>query len=157
MASATYEVTALALALLPESDRRRSKDFASYSVEWLPLAASAGRAKASVTIDAQHDFIGLLLTGNSTDTATPPVENATPQFTINFEFADRKVFDKEVHWRNIIGSASTPFPLPFPWWLSRASTLTGLLSNLTATANNARVTVHGFILHDYGRTSSRGY
>lgn len=157
MASATYEVTALAMALLSSADRARAKDFTSYSLEWLPLAANASRSNQKFTVQADTDFVGLYITGNMTDTATPPVENATPQATIQFEIADRKSFDKDVHWRQVIGSAAQPFPLPFPWWISRASTLNAYLSNLTATAYNARITIHGFVLHDRPRTTSRGY
>jgi hypothetical protein len=157
MAGATYEVPALALALLPQSDKIRSKDYAAYSLEWLPINAGLANVQQQFQIDSNTDFVGLFLTGNVTDTAAPPVEDAAPQFTLQFKMADRTVFDKNVHWRQVIGSAVSPFPLPFPWWLSRASTLTAFLTSLTNVNRNVRITVHGFILHTYGASTSRGY
>lgn len=157
MASSTMEVTALALALLPQSDRVRSKDYQAYSLEWTPINAGAANVPQQFQIDANHDFVGLFLTGNSTDTANPPVEDTTPQLTLMFKAADRQVFDKNVHWRQVIGSGQSPFPLPFPWWLSRATTLFAQLTNLGTAARNVRITLHGFILHTYGASTSRGY
>jgi len=157
MAGATYEVPALAIALLAGSDKARSKDYAAYTLEWLPLAASQARVKATFTVDSQVDFVALYATGNATDTANPPVENATPQFLINFNVADRQVFDRDIHWRNAVGSAISPFPIPFPFYMPRATTLTGFLTNLTAVANNVRITFHGFVLHTYGKNESRAY
>lgn len=157
MASSTYEVPALALALLPKSDQARSKDYAAYSLEWLPITSGQSNVKAQFTIAADVDFIGLYLTGNSTDTATPPVEDTAPQLMLQFSVADRQVFDKAVHWRQVVGSAIAPFPMPFPWYMPKATTLTGFLTNLGNASRNVRVTVHGFILHTYGRTESRSY
>src|SRR5919205_372434 len=98
MASSTYEVTALALGLLPASDRARAKDYAAYSLEWLPINANTANVPAQFTVSADVDFVALYLTENATDTANPPVEDAAPQFTLNFKLADRQVFDKNVHW-----------------------------------------------------------
>lgn len=157
MAGATYEVPAMSLALLPASDRKRAKDYAAYSLEWLPINANTANVPAQFTVSSDVDFVALYLTGNATDTANPPVEDAAPQFTLNFKLADRTVYDKNVHWRQCIGSALNPFPLPFPWWITRAATLLAQLTSLTNVNRNARITVHGFILHTYGASTSRGY
>lgn len=157
MASSTYEVTALALGLLPQSDRARSKDYGAYSLEWLPINAGVANSPQQFTVDANTDFVGLYIAGNATDTANPPVEDTAPQFSVQFKIADHQVFDKAVHWRQVIGSAIAPFPLPFPWWISRAATLTATLTSLTNVNRNVRITIHGFILHTYGATTSRGY
>ena len=157
MASATYEVPALSLALLPASDRARAKDYAAYSLEWLPINAGVANAQGQFTVDSQTDFVGLFVTGNATDTANPPVEDATLQATINFKLADRQTFDKNVHWRQFVGSAAQPFPLPFPWWIARATTLTAFLTSLTNVNRNVRLTVHGFVLHTYLAGTSRAY
>jgi hypothetical protein len=157
MASATMDITALALALLPASARALSKDYRAYSFEWVPLAVSAAATPADFTVDPRNDFIGVLVTGNATDTAAPPVENATPQFTLNIKVGESDVFDKNVHWRNFVGSAIAPFPIPFPLYLPRGVKTTARLTNLTAVAGNARITIHGFHIHDYPRTQSRGF
>lgn len=151
MASATYEVPALAIALLSANDRRRAKDYQGYSLEWLPLAANGARVAQEFVVDGSHDFIGLYITGEVTDTAAPPVEQATPQFMINFKIADRSVFDKDAHWRTVVGFATGPFPIPFPLYVPRSAKLVANLSNLTATAFNVRLTIHGLILHNFAQ------
>lgn len=158
MASATYEVPALAIALLPASQREQSKDYAAYTLEWSPLAVSAARTSAKFTIDSSVNFVALYVTGYVTDTAAPPVDVPAPMLTLGLKVADRDLFDRDVHWRNFAGSAIAPMPLPFPLYMPRATTLQGFLSNLSAaTAVVARLTFHGFIIHDYGRDVSRAY
>ena len=157
MASSTYEITALALALLPASDRARSKDWRAYSLEWVPINAGQANVQAQFQVDTSIDFVALYATGEVTSTAAPPVENAAPQYTLQLNAADTKVFDKNVHWQNIAGSAKQPFPLPFPWWLSKGTTVTGLLTSLFNANENVRLTFHGFALKGFDRTTSRAY
>lgn len=160
MPGATYEVPALAIALLPASQRAQSKDYQAYSVEWLTLLASASKQKATVTVDSSSDFVALFVSGVVTDTATPPVLVANPMATLNISVGERNVFDKDVHWMNFVGTAGAAqgmFPLPFPLYMPRATTLQAFLTNLTATAFNYRLTFHGIVIHDYSRTTSRGY
>lgn len=157
MASSSYELPALALALLSASDRARSKDYNAYTLEWLPINGGSANVQASFTVDSSVDFVALYLTGEATDTATPPVEDATPQFLLQLKAADRQLFDRPIHWRNVAGSALQPFPLPFPIWLSKASTLLATLTSLTNVARNVRLTFHGFVLRQYDKTTSRGF
>lgn len=157
MAGSTYDVPAMALALLKASDRARSKDYAAYSLEWLPINGGVANQAAQFQVGSSVDFVGLFITGNATDTANPPVEDAAPQMTLQFNFADTRVFDKNVHWRQVIGSALNPFPLPFPWYLPAATTLTAYLTSLTNVARNVRITVHGFVLQAFPAAQSRGY
>lgn len=157
MASSTYEITALALALLPASDRARSKDWRTYSLEWTPINAGAANVQAQFQVDSSVDFVALLACGEVTSTAAPPVENAAAQYTLQLTAADSKVFDKNVHWRNLAGSAQAPFPLPFPWWLSKGTTVTGLLTSLFNANENVRLTFHGFALKGFGKDTSRAY
>lgn len=157
MASSTYEISALALALLPASDRERAKDYNAYSMEWLPINGGSANVQASFTVDSSVDFVATYVAGEVTDTATPPVEDATPQFMVQLKAADRQLFDKAIHWRALVGNGPAPFPLPFPLWLSKATTLLGTLTSLTNVARNVRLTFHGFVLRQYSRTTSRGY
>lgn len=147
----------MAIALLSASDRSRSKDYNAYTLEWLPINAGTSNVQASFTVDSSVDFVGLYMTGEVTDTATPPVEDATPQFLLQLKAADRQLFDRPIHWRMIAGVATQPFPLPFPLWLSRASTLLATLTSLTNVNRNVRLTIHGFVLRQYDKTTSRGF
>lgn len=157
MASSSYEIPALALALLLASDRARSKDYNAYSMEWLPINGGAANVQASFTVDSSVDFVACYVTGEVTDTATPPAEDAAPMLMLQLKAADRQLFDRAIHWRTFVGNGPAPFPLPFPIWLSKATTLLATLTSLTNVARNVRLTFHGFVLRPYDRTTSRGY
>lgn len=158
MPSATYEVPALSLALLPASQRALAKDVAAYSMEWLPLpAAPAVNTAAQFVTDANTDFVALFASGFVTDTSNPPVVNFGLMATLQLKLAERTLSNIPVHWLNIVGSAAAPFPLPFPLFMPRATTLQGLLTSFQTTNMNARLTFHGYVLHSYGATLARGY
>lgn len=157
MASAIYEMTALALALLPASQRNRSKVFAGYAMEWNPIQGSAASINASFTVDSQTDFVGLLAVGNATDQSAPPVFDTNFTALLNLKVADRLIFDKPVSWPAFIGTNFGPFPLPFPLWCSKASTITGILTNLNTANRVVRLTFFGFLLMNFDKTQSRGY
>lgn len=145
-----YDLVGVALRLLDMQNRATdAKDFAGYTLEWLPLAANAQRQKASFTVNSDVDFVALSATWYATDTGAPPVEQLTLQALINLSLADRQVFDRDTHIKAAFGQQTTNgFPLLFPLWLPRSSTLTGFLTNLdAANARNVRLTLSGFILH----------
>ena len=157
MASATYELPALTLALLTPADRLRAKSFTGYSMEWLPILAGAANTQAQFTISSDVDFIGLFITGTATDTASPPNIQSNYMAMLQLKAADRQLFDKPVQWNVVAGSAFSPFILPFPLWLPRATTLTGFLSSLSSINTNVRLAMFGFLLHTYNKTTSRGF
>lgn len=157
MASAIYEMTALALALLPANQRNRSKVFAGYAMEWNPIQGSAASINASFTVDSSTDFVGLLCVGNSVDQAAPPNNDANFTALLNLKVADRLIFDKPVSWPAFVGTSFNPFALPFPLWCSKASTVTGILTNLNTANRVARLTFYGFLLQNFDKTQSRGY
>jgi hypothetical protein len=148
----------MAIALLPASQRDLAKDYMVYSMEWLPALASPANTPASFTIDAQAgDFVALFVSGFVTDTASPPVTDFGLAATLQLKLAERTVFDKPVHWTNFVGSGVGPFPLPFPLYLPAATTLTGTITSFQTANRNARLSFHGFLLHTYSKTTSRGY
>lgn len=156
MATPLYDTLGAALALLGKNGRLDdAKDFAGYTLEWTPLAANAQRQKSSFTINSDVDFVALAATWYATDTAAPPAEIAAPMVTINLALADRQVFDKDTFLKAAFGQQTTGgFPLMFPLWLPRSTTLTAFASNLdAANARTLRLTLSGFILH-VGRSSS---
>lgn len=157
MASAMYEMTALALALLPASQRNRSKVFAGYAMEWNPIQGSAASINASFTIDSQTDFVALTVIGNATDQSAPPVNDGNLTALLNLKVADRLIFDKPVAWTAFVGANANQFPLPFPLWCSKASTVTGILTNLNTANRVVRLTFYGFLLMNFDKTQSRGY
>lgn len=157
MASAMYEITALALALLPANQRNRSKVYAAYAMEWNPIQGSAASVNASFTVDSATDFVALTVAGSVVDTAAPPNNDANFTALLNLKVADRLIFDKPVAWPAVVGTQFNPFALPFPLWCSKASTVTGILTNLNTANRVVRLTFHGFLLQQFDKTQSRGY
>lgn len=150
MASAIYDLLGAALALLPKEQRTKAKEYAVYTMQWLPMNANAVKQKASFTVDANADFVGLIPVWYVTDTATPPVEIAAPQLTFNMNIqGGRVIFDKDVRLKNAFGQMVTAgFPFAFPLWVPRTGTLNGFLTDLAATARQVEVAFHGFHLYD---------
>lgn len=157
MSSAMYEITALALALLPANQRNRSKVYAAYAMEWNPIQGGAASINASFTVDSQTDFVAISVTANVSDQSAPPVQDNSFTALLNLKVADRLLFDKPLSWNAFVGTAFNPFPLPFPLWCSKASTITGILTNLNTANRVARLTFHGLLLMNFDKSQSRGY
>jgi hypothetical protein len=150
MAATFFDLLGAALVLLPPDTRTKAKEYAPYSLEWAPMAANANKQKASFTVDANADFVGIFATWYATDTAAPPAEILAPQLMFNMNITGgRQVFDKDVHIKNFAGQQATNgFPFAFPLWVARTGTLNGFLTDLANLARNVRITVHGFHIYD---------
>lgn len=142
-----------ALSLLTAEQQKRARLEAFYSLTWLPLNASAGNAKATVTTQDDSDFIALRLRAYVTDTATPPVENETPQATLTLSIGSNALMPDQngVHLGTMTCSKASRLglDLAFPTYVARSTTLTAFLSNLTPTAMNVRVWLEGIRLMNY--------
>lgn len=145
-----FDLLGAALVLLPPETRDRAKEYAVYSLEWLPMAANASKQKASFTVDANADFVGIIPVWYVTDTAAPPAEILAPQVTFNLNVSGgRQIFDKDVHLKAAAGQQVTNgFPFAFPLWVARTGTLNGFLTDLANTARNVRLSIHGFHIYD---------
>jgi hypothetical protein len=135
------------LDLLPAAKRKNARLDAFYSLTWLPLAASAAAIKATVTTQDDSDFIAMRLVAYTTDTATPPVENTTPQATLTLQIGSNQLMPDAtgLHIGMLSASAAyrTAYEFSYPIWIARQTTLTGFLTNLTATAWNVRIHLEG--------------
>lgn len=145
------------LSLLPPQKQQSARLEAFYSLTWLPLAANAAQVKATVTTQDDSDFIALRLRAYCTDTATPPVELATPQATLTLSIGSNSLNPDGVglHVGTFTCSAAAREGLEFayPVYVARSTTLTAYLSNLTATAMNVRIFLEGIRLMNYAATS----
>lgn len=143
------------LSLLPDSRKDSARNWAIYTLQWLPLAASAGNAKASTSTQDSSDFICTGVAAYVTDTATPPVENTTPQATITLQIGDSSFMPdgNALHLQTLAVSAAwrQPHELEFPVYIQRNTSIVGFLTNLTATAMNVRLHLFGLRIFDRGR------
>ena len=137
-------------AYAPEIAQARETDFFVHTIEVLPLTANAVGQTASVQIS---DDGGFLITGISAIVTL--VDNTTNQafWPITIELLDsasgRYFGDKPIHLQNLAGSAQLPYNLTRPKPISRATAISARLNNLSATAFNVRLSLHGIKL--YGR------
>lgn len=121
------------------------------------MAANASKQKASFTVDANADFVGIIPMWYATDTAAPPAEVLAPQVTLNMNVSGgRQIFDKDVHIKNAFGQQVTSgFPFAFPLWVARTGTLNVFLTDLANTARNMRLTIHGFHIYDRDASTNK--
>lgn len=157
------DVLGAALTLLGQTGRTtdgqlRAKEYAAYTLEWAPMAANANKQKASFTIDANVDFVGIIPVWYATDTAAPPAEVLAPMVMFNANVTGgRVIYDKDVPLKNVCGqSVTNGFPFSFPVWLPRTSTFNGFLTDLANAARNIRLTIHGFVLYDRPSAGNKG-
>jgi hypothetical protein len=136
-----------ALRLVPDEFRSMGKIWANYSLLYLPLALSAANAKATVTTQDDSYFLGMTMEAYATDTATPPVELTAPQATVLFQLASNLLMPDQnpvhVSTFNTCATKNGEEDLDFPIWVPPSTTLTGLVTNLTATAMNLRIRFRG--------------
>lgn len=130
----------------------RVSDYYAHIIELLPLVANAAGQSGSVTISDDGDFIITEISAvvTAADNVTFLPDGQWP-FTVQLTDtgAGRQLTDKAVHFGNIAGTARQPFKLPRPKFLERATTVAGVFANLSGTAYNVRLTLHGVKL--FGR------
>ena len=132
------------LGLLPREFWPKTKDFFVYSIEFVPLAASA-TSTTSIQIQADSAFLITMGTVVVTDTTNATfISNIPELILITDAGSGRQLSDKAVHMNNLFGTAQLPAVWPFPKIMAPSSTLAATLQNLEATARNVRLSFWGF-------------
>jgi hypothetical protein len=132
------------LGLLPRQFWSRVKDFFVYSVELLPLNASATGA-AGVTISNEADF--LIMAGVRRVTSSDNLTDVSfyPAVVTIRDSAGVEIMDKAVHIENLFGTAQLPAIWPYPKLIPAGRTLTTTVQSLdTANNRNVRISYLGF-------------
>jgi hypothetical protein len=147
------------LSLIPTAKRNSARAWAAYSMQWLPLLASAAGVKGSVTTKDDSDFIVVRIKAYCTTNAIPPVENATPQATLDkLTIGSIAMFpdDNGQHLGQFAISSGDRrgHELEFPVWLPAQTSLNALLTNLTATDIMVRLTFWGFRIFPVPRSKA---
>lgn len=140
---------ALYADMLPSQVQGNAKDFFTYGIDYLPLAASA-TLRGSFQVQNDSDFYILYATGTSRDTTTQALETDRA-FTADLftSGSGRLLNNRPVDFNNMFGTAQLPCFFPYPKLLERASEFTCTLANLTATARNVRINFVGFKVFDW--------
>lgn len=141
---------------LPSRYWNRARDWFTYTCDYsaatVVLAASAVGQEAGFVVQNDSDFLALSITAVAATNATPPVEQAHQQFTIQIRdtgsganWLDRATHIQNVAGRLAMGSAGsvTPGTLEQPRFVPAASQVTVQLTNLTATAFQVWIAFRG--------------
>jgi hypothetical protein len=136
-----------ALRLVPDDFRSMGKLWSCYSLVYLPLAASAANAKATITTQDDSYLLVMSMEAYATDTSATPLELTAPQATLTLLLASNFLMpdNNPLHLATLNTNATKvgDEDLEFPLWIPPATTLTGLLTNLTPTAMNVRIAFKG--------------
>ena len=131
--------------LLPQELWSRTKDFFTYSADFLPLAAG-GTLTVDISIQADSDFAIVAGVRVVTDVANTAFIDPVPQtVTILDASSGRQFQDRAVHIDNLFGTAQLPALWPMTKLIRANSTLSTTLINLDgANARNTRISYLGF-------------
>lgn len=131
--------------LLPQEVWGKEKDMFYYSANFLPITAGQTQTQP-ISIQSDSDFFVVAINGTATDTAAPPVVDASPGMLIELfdTGAGRQFQNQAQHYLNIVGTAQNPGWLPLGKYLRANSTVTITLTSLITTSRNVRVTLAGF-------------
>lgn len=138
------------ISRLPRWARRRVKDFFTYSVDFLPLAAATAATRV-VGIQADSYFMIAAANRAVTDPAAEQTffggngQGAPLTVEITDTGSGRVLMDAPVHIDNLMGSGQRPGVWEYPKLISRAGALQTRVTNLDAAqAFNVRISYVGF-------------
>lgn len=111
------------------------------------LAASAQAQKNQITIQNDAHFLIVAITGRVTQANDTTLVNAPVPILIDLsDTSGTQWDDAAVHWDNMVGTAQSPFFLPFPKLVLKGTTINIALTNLQAQVDNVRLAFMGFKL-----------
>lgn len=144
MIASTADILQFSLLLTPAEWRERAKQFFSYSVLSLNLAA-AGVDQPTFNVDANAYFVVTHLTGSARLTSSAAIQ-ADAQATIKIQDtgSGRNWFDRAADWENIVGTAELPGVLGAPYFLQPKATVEVTITSLAAAARDYRLNFMGF-------------
>lgn len=137
---------------LPRKMWSRAKEFFTYSVEFLPVAAGA-TATDETAIQADSDFVSVYWARVVTDTTNLIfTANANAPLLVNVidTGSGRQVFDRPQHIDNLWGTGQLPSYLPMPAKFRASGAIQTVVQNLDgANAFNVRISYVGFKVFGY--------
>lgn len=143
------------LRLLAPDKQGKAMLWATYSLTWLPLAASAASVKSTVVTQDDSDFIPMRMKAYVTDNATPPVEVTGPQATFTLSIGSNSLMPDgtplHIGAANVNATKGKGHEFEYPVIVARSTTMTALLTNLTATAMNVRIALFGIRIMAHNR------
>jgi hypothetical protein len=140
------------VGLLPAVFWNRAKDPYIYGVDFLPANLTA-TTNAQLQINSDADFAAYYLTATyyAVDNTTVL---AAPVFTLQIADAGSGRFwsNQAIHVVHWFGTGSLPYMFVKPKIVGGGSTLTFAITNLSGTAYNVRLALHGLKMYPFPET-----
>ncbi len=140
-------VPALYTEFLPAELMGAPRDFFSYGVDFLTIAAAGGTQTQTFTVQNDSDF--LIIGATATVNAPTAEETARPTSSLTIQMTDtgsgRQLTNRPAGFGNLVGTGQLPAYWPFPKFVDRASDFsTTIVNNDTANAIRIRLSYIGF-------------
>ncbi|MGE0161060.1 MAG: hypothetical protein AB7T31_16815 [Gemmatimonadales bacterium] len=147
-------IPALYLDFLPEELRGAPRDFFTFGVDFLTIAAAGASATESFTVPSDSDFLIVALSGTEVDPADEGTAIARTPFTIAItdSGSGRQLQNRAQAYANVVGTGQLPSYLPFPKFIDRSSQVsTTIVNNDPTQAARIRLSFLGFKIFDMMR------
>lgn len=147
-------IPGLYLDFLPAELRGAPRDFFTFGVDFLTIAAAGGSATGTFLVPSDSDFLIVAINGTAVDPANEATAVAQSALTIAVTDAGsgRQLQNRAQAFPNIVGTAQLPGFLPYPKFIDRSSEVSvTVVNNSLAAAARVRLSFIGFKIFDMMR------
>lgn len=145
-------VPALYTEMLPAELMGAPRDFFTYGVDFLAIAAAGGTQTQTFTVQNDSDFLIVGATGTVVDPAAEETARPTSSLTIQIRDSGsgRELQNRAAGFGNLVGTGQLPAYWPFPKFIDRASDVsTTIVNNDTANPIRVRLNYIGFKIFSF--------
>ncbi|MGE0347376.1 MAG: hypothetical protein AB7N73_15010 [Gemmatimonadales bacterium] len=145
--SGSPTVPGLYLDFLPPELRTAPRDFFTFNLDFLNIAAAGGSDVQAFTVPSDSDFLIVALAGEEVDPADEGVAIPTSPLTLTVtdSGSGRQLQNRATAYANLVGTGQLPAYLPYPKFIDRSSEVSAVINNNDPTqAARVRLSFIGF-------------
>lgn len=145
-------IPALYTDYLPAELMDMPRDFFTYGVDFLTIAAGGGTGTETFQVQNDSDFLLVACNGTAVDPTDETVARSRDALTIAFqdEGAGRSLQNRAQAFANMVGTAQLPGYWPFPKFIDRSSNFsTTIVNNDGVNDIRVRLSFLGFKVFGY--------
>jgi hypothetical protein len=147
-------IPGLYLDFLPAELRGAPRDFFTFGVDFLTIAAAGGSATGTFLVPSDSDFLIVALAGNVVDPADEGIAVTAAPLTIAItdSGSGRQLQNRAQAFNNVVGTGQLPAYMPYPKFIDRSSEVSTTITNNDPTqAARVRLSFIGFKIFDMMR------
>lgn len=147
-------IPGLYLDFLPAELRASPRDFFTFGIDFLNIAAAGGTATGTFLVPSDSDFLIVALTGTEVDPADEGLVIVSAPLTIAItdSGSGRQLQNRAQAYPNIVGTGQLPAFMPYPKFIDRSSEVSATIVNNDPTqAARVRLSFIGFKIFDMMR------